>query len=289
MALEVVLSVALLAGLIWAVRFLIPKAVREDDALALICAVATAVVALAAWLLIGVRVATLSMGTAAQPPTREPRLPANSAEWTAVGEALLEGGIPAAAGVYGLFTDVVPFGGITRGDLDAIASMSHAIVTGDAVAGVPRLTGDRRLIVTEYEVVLTRVLKGEGALEPGRSVVVSVPGGELRFADGSRATLSVEDGPPVEIGHSYLLFLESIDDPAIAREVGRIGTFRPANGAQGVNELLPAGRVKAVSQTGPLRDQLEAAASWEQALLLVSQAIARVDAHPQTKRLPRPW
>ena len=184
----------------------------------------------------------------AQAPTREPRLPSNNVEWTAVGEALQQGGIPAAAAMYGVYSSDVPFGNITKRDLSGMASISHAIVTGDAVQGRPRLTGDKQLIVTEFEVVLTRVLKGEGALELGRSIVVNVPGGQLQFADGSSATIGVEDGPPVEIGHSYLLFLESIEDTEIAREAGRIGTFRPANGAQGVNELLPTQRLKPASR-----------------------------------------
>jgi hypothetical protein len=55
MALELS-SIVLLAGFIWAVLFLLPKAVKEHDRLALTCAVLTAVLALAAWLLVGVGV-----------------------------------------------------------------------------------------------------------------------------------------------------------------------------------------------------------------------------------------
>jgi hypothetical protein len=49
-------SIVLLAGFIWAVLFLLPKAVKEHDRLASTCAVLTAVLALAAWLLVGVGV-----------------------------------------------------------------------------------------------------------------------------------------------------------------------------------------------------------------------------------------
>jgi hypothetical protein len=55
MPLETVISIVMLGGFIWAVRFLLPKAVREHDAMALTCAVLTAVIALLAWLLIGTR------------------------------------------------------------------------------------------------------------------------------------------------------------------------------------------------------------------------------------------
>lgn len=56
MTFETAFSVAMLAGFIWSVSFLLPKAVRERDALALSCALLTAVLALLAWLLTGVRV-----------------------------------------------------------------------------------------------------------------------------------------------------------------------------------------------------------------------------------------
>jgi hypothetical protein len=57
---ETVLSVGLLGGFIWAVRFLLPSAVKQYDGLALTCAVLTAVLALLAMLLIGVRVRSVS-------------------------------------------------------------------------------------------------------------------------------------------------------------------------------------------------------------------------------------
>jgi hypothetical protein len=54
MTLETVLSIVMLAGFIWAVRFLLPRAIKEQDGLALACAVLTAALSLCAWLLIGV-------------------------------------------------------------------------------------------------------------------------------------------------------------------------------------------------------------------------------------------
>jgi hypothetical protein len=54
MPLETVLSVATLGAFIWVVRFLLPKAIKAHDSMALACAVLTAVVALLMWLLIGV-------------------------------------------------------------------------------------------------------------------------------------------------------------------------------------------------------------------------------------------
>ena len=54
MALETVLSIATLGAFIWVVRFLLPKALKERDSMALACAVLSAILALLMWLLIGV-------------------------------------------------------------------------------------------------------------------------------------------------------------------------------------------------------------------------------------------
>lgn len=51
---ETLFSMALLAGFIWAMRFLLPRAIKEHDWLALASALLTAVLALAAWLIFGV-------------------------------------------------------------------------------------------------------------------------------------------------------------------------------------------------------------------------------------------
>jgi hypothetical protein len=57
---ETVASVATLGGFIWTVRIMLPKALKDRDPLAFGSAVLTALVALLAWLLIGVRVVALT-------------------------------------------------------------------------------------------------------------------------------------------------------------------------------------------------------------------------------------
>jgi hypothetical protein len=52
--LETILSIATLGAFIWAVRFVLPKALKEHDSMALTCTVLMAVLALLMWLLIGV-------------------------------------------------------------------------------------------------------------------------------------------------------------------------------------------------------------------------------------------
>ncbi len=51
---ETLFSIAMLGTCIWAVRFLLPKAMKEDSGLALTSAVLTALFALLLWLLVGV-------------------------------------------------------------------------------------------------------------------------------------------------------------------------------------------------------------------------------------------
>ena len=51
---DALFSLVLLAGLIWVLRYLLPKARRERDPFALACAIVAALVALAGWLWIGV-------------------------------------------------------------------------------------------------------------------------------------------------------------------------------------------------------------------------------------------
>jgi hypothetical protein len=51
---ETIFSIAMLGAFIWAVRFLLPKAIKEHSALALTSAVLTALFALLLWLMIGV-------------------------------------------------------------------------------------------------------------------------------------------------------------------------------------------------------------------------------------------
>ena len=54
MKFETLFSIAMLGAFIWAVRFLLPKAMKEDSGLALTSAVLTALFALLLWLLVGV-------------------------------------------------------------------------------------------------------------------------------------------------------------------------------------------------------------------------------------------
>ena len=57
---EMAFSIAMLASCIWAVRVLLPRAVRERSGLALTSAVLAAILGLLGWLMIGVGVRSAS-------------------------------------------------------------------------------------------------------------------------------------------------------------------------------------------------------------------------------------
>ena len=54
MPVETFLSVATLSAFIWAVRFVLPKALKAGDGMAVTCSVLMAILALLLWLLIGI-------------------------------------------------------------------------------------------------------------------------------------------------------------------------------------------------------------------------------------------
>jgi hypothetical protein len=60
MAVETALSVAMLAGFIWTIRFLLPRAIHGRDVMAIVCAALTAILVLLVWLLMGVGIRSVT-------------------------------------------------------------------------------------------------------------------------------------------------------------------------------------------------------------------------------------
>jgi hypothetical protein len=71
-----------------------------------------------------------------------------------------------------------------------------------------------------------------------------------------------------------LLFLELIEDPDLAAEAGRLGTFRPTGGREGVYELVgtPPSRVVPYIKELPVAKELLSARDAKGALELVHAA-----------------
>jgi hypothetical protein len=54
MPVETILSIATLSSFIWAIRFLVPRAIKAGDGMAVLCSVLTAILGLLLWLMIGI-------------------------------------------------------------------------------------------------------------------------------------------------------------------------------------------------------------------------------------------
>jgi hypothetical protein len=92
-------------------------------------------------------------------------------------------------------------------DLATLSRKSVLVIVGRPY-GTPRvgLSDDKRRVVTQYDVQVDEVLRGRGVSQLAASVVLEVPGGRLAFANG--AVAEVVNGPNIQIGESYLLYLQ---------------------------------------------------------------------------------
>ena len=227
--------------------------------------------------------------SAQSPEGREPR---NSHEHRQVAEAYARGGVPAAAAVFGKYRSSENFGGIDVAEnITGLTWASHLVIVGAVRSGQPVLSQDQRHVLTEYRVHVMQTIKGSEAVAPGREVIVTVPGGRMVFANGTSAEVLLSTGaPPLRPGGQYLLFLELIEDPELAAEVGRLGTFRPTGGRQGVHELVgtPPTRVVPYIKDLPVSKELLGARDVKAALEFVHSAALASPSFAGERRLTPP-
>lgn len=118
-------------------------------------------------------------------------------------EALRRGGIRAAAAVTGHYIGQVsaePENNVET--LKHLVAWHELIVIGRIQSNRSWLTADGETIVTDYRVVVEKVLKGN----VGSLITVSIPGGRVSFENGTRATLVSTMRAPLN-SERYLLFL----------------------------------------------------------------------------------
>ncbi|HEU4390162.1 MAG TPA: hypothetical protein VFV34_20340 [Blastocatellia bacterium] len=112
-------------------------------------------------------------------------------------------------------------------NLTELARRSTSIVIGRTLTNRAHLTTDGNFITTDCSVGVQEVLKG--SVRRGSVVLVSLPGGSHRFADGVKATLTATNYRPAEKGRTYLFFL---------KEKGAITKgLELAGGVQGLYDL----------------------------------------------------
>jgi hypothetical protein len=124
-------------------------------------------------------------------------------------EAVRRGGLREAARITGKYVARVNASTWIKYDLEGLAKNSYAIVIGTPLEHSSQLTDDGTSIVTEYELKINEVLKGN--LYQTQTTRVQLPGGKVVFEDGSSAEIQTADLRGMEEGKTYVLFLRSIE------------------------------------------------------------------------------
>jgi hypothetical protein len=111
-------------------------------------------------------------------------------------------------------------------DVDRLVADSDTIIVGRVQAAKVSLTRDQKKLITDYEVVITSVLKrskGPGLIA-GDLLVVRRDGGVTEIG-GQRVVAVESDFPPLSIPSEHILFLKNM---------GEGGRYSITHGPQGV-------------------------------------------------------
>ena len=110
-------------------------------------------------------------------------------------------------------------------NLSALVGESAAVLIGTPQTNISRVTADSTSITLEYQVKVEYVYKGN--LRESDIVTVSLPGGMVKFEDGSTAEVRTPGFRKMQNGKTYALFL--------ATKANNI--FVPVGGPQGIFEI----------------------------------------------------
>jgi hypothetical protein len=92
-------------------------------------------------------------------------------------------------------------------DLSQLVNDSVAVIIGTVQKNTPTLSPDGKGISLDYEVRVEYVYKGR--IQPDSTITVSLPGGRVKFDDGSTAEIMTPWLRKMQNGKSYALFLQS--------------------------------------------------------------------------------
>ena len=196
-------------------------------------------------LLIGSVALSIKMVRGQQPKTKDTQ----AEERQTVRDAIRRGGYREAARVKGNFKGSFdPHWDWAQLDVESLAKYSEAVIVGVPSKNLgSHLAAQGQLIVTDYEIVPQEVIKGD--MQQGEAIKVSLPGGLVRFEDGTTAEL-VTGSFKLEEGKTYTLFLfkETPESDAFILVAGPQGLFELSDDGQSVK---PSGRASdpAVKET----------------------------------------
>jgi len=141
--------------------------------------------------------------------------------------AVRNGGLREAAKLKRVYVSSERTSGWAKYDLENLTSTSIAIIIGTPLRSSSRLSASGDRVITEHEIRVERVLKGN--LKTAEPVSLVVPGGKVTFEDGSSAEIRTPDLGPIAEQKRYLFFLRNSDDKPDA--------FTLTGGGQGAFEL----------------------------------------------------
>jgi hypothetical protein len=141
--------------------------------------------------------------------------------------AVRNGGLREAAKLKRVYVSSERTSGWAKYDLEGLTSASSAIIIGTPLSSSSRLSASGDRVITEHEIKIERVVKGN--LKPSESISLVVPGGKVTFEDGSSAEIRTLDLGPIAEQKRYVFFLRSSED--------KVDAFSLIGGGQGAFEL----------------------------------------------------
>jgi hypothetical protein len=155
-------------------------------------------------------------------------------------EVLRRGGYKELAKIKGHHVgDIDPNWDWSLFNTEELTKNSIAVVVGIPIRSQSKLSSSGQSVITEYEVGVQEVIKGE--IKQGDTIKVSLPGGKVVFEDGTSVELNTPGFERMVNHDSYVLFLYAKHDGGDAYLLtgGPQGLFElPSDGAS----VKPHGR-----------------------------------------------
>jgi hypothetical protein len=197
-----------------------------------------------------IAIVTLSFAQVREPQEERSQEKVSYEERRALVETLRREGLKGAARIKGNY--VRPFNphpDWLSFDLEKLTQNSEAVILGVPVKNRCKLTPDGQLIMTEYDVTVQEVLKGN--VQPGDTIKVALPGGKVMFKDGTTAEVRTLDFKKMVNGKTYALYLSLY--PV------RSPVYDLTAGPQGMLELLDdnSGVISQARETDPVKKQVK--------------------------------
>ena len=150
------------------------------------------------------------------------------------------GGLKEAAAVTGHYrgTEAPYFEGDAK-SLEELTEQALLVIVGAIQSNRSWLEASGKRIVTDYQVVVERGLKGHA--KEGDVVTVSFPAGRVSFSDGSIAEMTMTGVPPPANGQRFVFFLQRSHYAATPeqRAAARGPLYTPALKSLGMFLLSP--------------------------------------------------